>query len=281
MISKGGLNGQNEQEGQALRHAQAAQGRAQRARDSQGHDRPALLHARRASIPSTRSSGSCAPPPSRGEGGQVFFEQKDVEVPGVLVADGDQRRRAEVLPRRGRHAGARALGAPAHRPRRRHHHRLGQAEQHYFATDADARAFRDELTHLLVQQKMSFNSPVWFNVGVEAHPQCSACFINSRRRLDGVDPRAGQDRGHALQVRLGHRHRTCRRIRSSQRAPQRRRHGLGPGLVHEGLRRVRRRHQVGRQDAPRGQDGHPQRRSPRRRRLHRLQGRSKRRRRGR
>jgi ribonucleoside-diphosphate reductase alpha chain len=33
--------------------------------------------------------------------------------------------------------------------------------------------------HLLVQQKMSFNSPVWFNVGVEEHPQCSACFINS------------------------------------------------------------------------------------------------------
>ena len=26
---------------------------------------------------------------------------------------------------------------------------------------------------------MAFNSPVWFNVGVEAHPQCSACFINS------------------------------------------------------------------------------------------------------
>ena len=26
---------------------------------------------------------------------------------------------------------------------------------------------------------MSFNSPVWFNVGIEARPQCSACFINS------------------------------------------------------------------------------------------------------
>ena len=49
----------------------------------------------------------------------------------------------------------------------------------YFAT-ADAKgAFRDELTHLLVEQKMAFNSPVWFNVGVQAKPQCSACFINS------------------------------------------------------------------------------------------------------
>ncbi len=51
--------------------------------------------------------------------------------------------------------------------------------QHYFATDADLDTFRAELTHLLVHQKMSFNSPVWFNVGVEARPQCSACFINS------------------------------------------------------------------------------------------------------
>lgn len=49
----------------------------------------------------------------------------------------------------------------------------------YFASDEDAQIFRDELTHILVQQKMAFNSPVWFNVGAEAHPQSSACFINS------------------------------------------------------------------------------------------------------
>lgn len=49
----------------------------------------------------------------------------------------------------------------------------------YFASQEDQEAFHDELTHLLINQKMAFNSPVWFNVGVEAHPQCSACFINS------------------------------------------------------------------------------------------------------
>ncbi len=49
----------------------------------------------------------------------------------------------------------------------------------YFADMASRDAFRDELTHLLVEQKMSFNSPVWFNVGVQPKPQCSACFINS------------------------------------------------------------------------------------------------------
>src|SRR5512135_1571414 len=51
--------------------------------------------------------------------------------------------------------------------------------QHYFATAEDLDAFRAELTHLLVHQKMAFNSPVWFNVGIETKPQCSACFINS------------------------------------------------------------------------------------------------------
>jgi ribonucleoside-diphosphate reductase alpha chain len=49
----------------------------------------------------------------------------------------------------------------------------------YFASEADAATFQAELAHLLVTQKVAFNSPVWFNVGVEAHPQCSACFINS------------------------------------------------------------------------------------------------------
>jgi ribonucleoside-diphosphate reductase alpha chain len=49
----------------------------------------------------------------------------------------------------------------------------------YFAEAASRDAFRDELTHLLVEQKMAFNSPVWFNVGVQPKPQCSACFINS------------------------------------------------------------------------------------------------------
>ena len=51
----------------------------------------------------------------------------------------------------------------------------------YFADAASREAFRDELTHLLVEQKMAFNSPVWFNVGVQPKPQCSACFINSVR----------------------------------------------------------------------------------------------------
>jgi ribonucleoside-diphosphate reductase alpha chain len=49
----------------------------------------------------------------------------------------------------------------------------------YFADAASERAFEHDLCHLLVHQMVSFNSPVWFNVGIEPHPQCSACFINS------------------------------------------------------------------------------------------------------
>jgi ribonucleoside-diphosphate reductase alpha chain len=50
----------------------------------------------------------------------------------------------------------------------------------YFATDADAEAFSDELCHLILHQQMSFNSPVWFNIGVPgSRNQASACFINS------------------------------------------------------------------------------------------------------
>ncbi len=49
----------------------------------------------------------------------------------------------------------------------------------YFASDDDGDAFEAELTHILLDQKAAFNSPVWFNVGFEEHPQCSACFILS------------------------------------------------------------------------------------------------------
>src|SRR5204862_8361256 len=52
-------------------------------------------------------------------------------------------------------------------------------KQKYFASDDDLQAFSDDLTPLLVYQKAAFNSPVWFNVGFEKAPQCSACFINS------------------------------------------------------------------------------------------------------
>ncbi|HEX4521103.1 MAG TPA: vitamin B12-dependent ribonucleotide reductase [Gaiellaceae bacterium] len=52
-------------------------------------------------------------------------------------------------------------------------------EGRYFATDEEAQTFEDELKAILVNQLAAFNSPVWFNVGFEEKPQCSACFILS------------------------------------------------------------------------------------------------------
>jgi len=50
----------------------------------------------------------------------------------------------------------------------------------YFRTPEDSQTFSDELTSILLNQRMAFNSPVWFNLGVAGTPQqASACFILS------------------------------------------------------------------------------------------------------
>src|SRR5438309_7184811 len=56
-------------------------------------------------------------------------------------------------------------------------YRKAGEEHGYFATPADAEVFEHELTHMLLHQVFSFNSPVWFNVGTPAPQQVSACFI--------------------------------------------------------------------------------------------------------
>ncbi len=52
-------------------------------------------------------------------------------------------------------------------------------ERGYFASESDGDTFEAELTYILLHQLAAFNSPVWFNVGFEESPQCSACFILS------------------------------------------------------------------------------------------------------
>src|SRR5579875_1068676 len=50
----------------------------------------------------------------------------------------------------------------------------------YFASDEEAEAFEAELKWLIIHQRAAFNSPVWFNIGVQGVPQqASACFILS------------------------------------------------------------------------------------------------------
>ncbi|HLB21243.1 MAG TPA: vitamin B12-dependent ribonucleotide reductase [Solirubrobacteraceae bacterium] len=113
-----------------------------------------------------------------GHGDRVAFEQTDVEFPKSwsqnatnIVSQkyfrgqiGNPAREHSVKQMIGRVAGTIAGWG---------------AERGYFATAADAEVFEHELAHILLHQMAAFNSPVWFNVGFEEHPQCSACFILS------------------------------------------------------------------------------------------------------
>jgi len=58
----------------------------------------------------------------------------------------------------------------------------------YFVDDLEADAFRDELKYILLHQRASFNSPVWFNIGAAgAKQQASACFIlEVNDTMDGI-----------------------------------------------------------------------------------------------
>jgi ribonucleoside-diphosphate reductase alpha chain len=113
-----------------------------------------------------------------GHGGKVAFEQPDVEFPrswsqnatnivaqkyfrGQLDSPARERSVKQMI--------ARVAGTIAD---------WGRARG-YFATPDDGDAFEAELTYVLLHQMAAFNSPVWFNVGFEESPQCSACFILS------------------------------------------------------------------------------------------------------
>ncbi len=113
-----------------------------------------------------------------GDGGEVYFEQRGVEIPQSW----SQMATNVVVQKYFRGP----LGTPERETSVRHLIervtktivRWGR-ELNYFQSDEDAQVFHRELNFLLVTQRASFNSPVWFNVGVEESPQCSACFINS------------------------------------------------------------------------------------------------------
>ena len=108
------------------------------------------------------------------EKGEVVFEQKDVEVPNFWT----QLATNVVVSKYFRGA----LGTPQREKSVKQ--LIGRVantitdwgiKDGYFTAEEDAEAFRAELTYLLVNQYVAFNSPVWFNVGIEPKPQCSAC----------------------------------------------------------------------------------------------------------
>jgi ribonucleoside-diphosphate reductase alpha chain len=137
--------------------------------------------------------------------GRTIFEQKNVEVPSDWSMTATNIVASKYLHGQvgtpDRESGVRALITRVTESIRDWGIRDG-----YFATPADAATFHAELCHLLLNQKVAFNSPVWFNVGCDrlepnsdaqnwhwnpatgriefsvtgySKPQCSACFINS------------------------------------------------------------------------------------------------------
>jgi ribonucleoside-diphosphate reductase alpha chain len=111
-----------------------------------------------------------------GEDGRVVFEQRDVEVPRAW----SQTATNVVV--------SKYFRGPLGTPQREHSVRQliarvaetitgwGEKQGHLLSAE-DRETFKAELTHLLLGQKASFNSPVYFNVGIDPKPQCSACFI--------------------------------------------------------------------------------------------------------
>ena len=112
------------------------------------------------------------------DSGEVLFEQADVEVPAFWSQNATNIVASKYF--------YGAVGSPQRETSVRQLidrvvdsiGRWGR-EGGYFLGEAETQAFEQELRFLLVNQYAAFNSPVWFNVGVEAKPQCSACFINS------------------------------------------------------------------------------------------------------
>jgi ribonucleoside-diphosphate reductase alpha chain len=113
-----------------------------------------------------------------GHGDRIAFEQKDVEFPSTWSQNATNivsqkyfrgQLNSPTRERSVKQMISRVSGTIADWGRSRG----------YFATPEDGDTFEAELTYILLHQMAAFNSPVWFNVGFEENPQCSACFILS------------------------------------------------------------------------------------------------------
>lgn len=108
--------------------------------------------------------------------GTVVFEQKDIEVPNFWSQTATDIVASKYF--RGR------IDSPEREKSARHMvNRIAEMigrwgmRDGYFASEEDCNNFVLDLTWVLINQYAAFNSPVWFNVGVQEQPQCSACFI--------------------------------------------------------------------------------------------------------
>ena len=191
-------------------------------------------------------------------------------VPEVLVADGDEHRHAEVLPRPAFVARARVEREADDRPRRRHRRRLGQGRRllrrHRRGRGVRGRAEGDPGQPVrLVQQ------PGLVQRRFRGRAAVLRLLHPLDRRLDGVDPRLDPARRRHLprRLRLGRQPLAPALVEGTALEGRLR---LRACLLHAWRRRLRRHDQVGWQDPPRGEDGRPRRRPSRHRRVHLVQG---------
>ena len=217
--------------------------------------------------------------------------------PQRLVDDGDQHCRQQISARHARHARARDRRARARHPRGRDHSRLGHrtadtsappttrpssttssptcccsrrrpSTRRYGSTSAAIASSptptRRTGTGTPRTQRVEYGAAGYTQVRSARPASSTRCTIRSTPSSPWPRPKACSSSGDRAPAP------TCRRCAPPPNA-LRRRHRLRSAQLHERLRRLCRRHQVRRQDAPRRQDGHPQRRPSRHRRLHRVQ----------
>ena len=113
-----------------------------------------------------------------GEGGKIVFEQRGVEVPAswsqmATNVTASKYFRGHLDTEEREFSVRRLVGRVVDTLR------TWGLENEYFDDEQSAGIFRDEMALYLLDQKAAFNSPVWFNMGIDPKPQCSACFINS------------------------------------------------------------------------------------------------------
>ena len=195
------------------------------------------------------------------ERGEVVFEQRDVEIPSfwsqqatnIVVSKyfrgqiGTPERESSVKQLIGRVVNTITAWGK---------------KDGYFASEADLDSFSAGAEAHPGVSEGGVQQPRLVQLRLREEPAVLGVLHQLRAGHDGLDPDAGAHRGHALQVRIRH---GLEPVGDPivKRSARRRRHRVRSGVVHEGLRRVCGRHQVGRQDAPRGEDGHPQRRPSR------------------
>ena len=192
----------------------------------------------RASTPTTRSPGSTGPPASPARPARASSSRRTSRSPSSGASSPPTSSSASTSAatsarRSARPASASSSTASSTRSPR------GPRPSATSRRTRTSPTFKAELTHLLVHQKMAFNSPVWFNVGIEAEAAVLRVLHQLGPGQHALDHGPRQDRGHAVQVRLGRRRQPVPDP-LLQGEDDRRRHRVGPGQLHARLRRVRR-----------------------------------------